>query len=87
MSDDKIPAADQRRLAVILLAAFDGDKAATDKAGDEIEASPGGWHNAFSALAAVYVDLLIAVVGAERARKTLAMTALDAQLHEDERNR
>lgn len=82
MTDDSIPAVDQRRLAQILLAAFDGDREATDRAGDEIEASPGGWHNAFSALAAVYINLLIAVAGEDGARRTLQMTALDASLHE-----
>ncbi|MCV7222961.1 hypothetical protein [Mycolicibacterium elephantis] len=82
--DDRIPAADQRRLAQILLAAFDGDREATDKAGDEIEATPGGWHGAFSALAGVYVNLLVTVAGEANARKTLQMAALDASLHESD---
>jgi hypothetical protein len=83
MSNDEIPAADQRRLAQILLAAFDGDQDATNKVGDEIETSPGGWHGAFSACAAVYTNLLIRVAGEANTRKTLEMTALDASLHED----
>jgi hypothetical protein len=79
---DEPSVADQRRVMEILLACFDGDRAACDQAEAAITAAPDGWHGAFATLGALYVNLACLVYGEQRVREVLAMAVLDASLHE-----
>ena len=82
-ADNQIPAVEQRMLAQVLLAAFDGDRSACDQAEAEIEHTTGGWKGAFAALGAAYVNLLILTAGSEeKARAGAGHGCADASLHE-----
>lgn len=71
---------DKGRAARLLLAAFDDDETAVNAVLDEANSAPGGLQGLIAALAAGVIELLIGVAGEDGARKTLAMTALDASL-------
>ena len=75
-------AADEGRVARLLLAALDDDRAACDKVKAEIEHSQGGWKAVFGALAETHMTLLCANYGESLTRSSLQAAALDTSLHE-----
>jgi hypothetical protein len=86
MSENEPSAADQRRLAAYELAKLDGDELSRAAVLAAVEQSPSGALGGYDAAATCHLNLLVAVAGADRARETLRMAALDASMHEEDRD-